>query len=131
MRRSYLATRNSRWEEFKEECIAEGKSSVWTLGTKRETNETVAKEEAGRLGTENLQKKHGLPEANHCSRWREWRIYFVVRLPALQQFSSGGLYLVGIDRKEALQLVVCTLLRKILMDSTQQDSGGADWHRRR
>ena len=35
--------------------------------------------------------------------------YIAVRLPALQQFSSEGLFLVGIGRKEAMQLVVCNL----------------------
>ena len=50
------------------------------------------------------------------------RVGFVVHLPALQVFHwrtlfggyrRQGLHAVGIDRKEALQLVVCNLWRKI------------------
>ena len=61
--------------------------------------------------------------------------HFVVRLPTLQQFSIGGLLLVGVDRtrrlqqqkEEALQLVVCGWLRPLRMESAKQNTGGADW----
>ena len=81
----------------------------WALGTIREAYEKVVKEEAGRLGIvrENLRKSTDFLRANLCAgRWNE-RSHFVVCLPALQQFFSGGLYLVGIDGEEARQLVVC------------------------
>ena len=81
----------------------------WALGTIREAYEKVVKEEAGRLGIvrENLRKSTDFLRANLCAgRWNE-RSHFVVCLPALQEFSSGGLYLVGFDGEEARQQVVC------------------------
>ena len=55
-----IATRGSRWENFKEECRVKGKSSEWALGIIREAYEKVVKEEAGRLGIVrgNLETKH-------------------------------------------------------------------------
>ena len=85
----------------------------WALGTIREAYEKVVREEAGRLGIvrENWRKSTDFLRANLCAgRWNE-RSHFVVCLPALQQFSSGGLYLVGIDGEEARQLVVCKSVR--------------------
>ena len=89
-----------------EECRVKGKSSEWSLGTTREACEKVVKEEAGRLGI--------IREF-----WRK-RTDFLKRIitlsyicPHCNSFLSGGLYLVGIDGKEALQLVVCNLWRKI------------------
>ena len=111
IRKGCVAGKDSRWQDFKEECKVKGKSSEWNSGTVREK---VVKEEAGRLGIvrEILRKKHGFPEANHCAgRWNG-RSHFVVCLPALQQFSSGR-NLVCTDGEEALQLVVCNLWRKI------------------
>ena len=49
-RKGYVAMRDSRWEDFKEECRVQGKSSEWAPGTIREAYEKVVKEEAGRLG---------------------------------------------------------------------------------
>ena len=80
-----------------------GKSSDWAFGTTRE-----AYEKAG-----NLDKKHGFLKANHCASRRKGRSYLVAHLPALQQFSSSGQYLEGIDGEEVLQLVVCNLWRKV------------------
>ena len=78
--------------KFKEVCGEKGKSSELAPRTIREACEKVVKEEASR---------------------RAGRSYFVVHLPALQQFFSLGQYVVGIDGEEALQLVVCNLWRKI------------------
>ena len=46
-------------------------------------------------------------------------------MPTLQQFFLKGLHLVGIDRKEAPQ-VVRNLWRKTCMCSAQQVTGGAN-----
>ena len=50
MRRGYHAMRDGSWEEFKERCRVEEKSSEWTLKRIREANEKVARDEIGRLG---------------------------------------------------------------------------------
>ena len=50
MRKGNIAVRDSRWEEFKEECRAKEKSSEWAPGTIREACGKVAKEEVGRVG---------------------------------------------------------------------------------
>ena len=84
-----------------------------------------------------LRNKYSFLEAHCGSRWKE-RGNPVKNLPALLQFPSGGLHLVGIGRTrrqqphddEALQLVVRGVWRQI-MESTQQDSGGASRHKRR
>ena len=47
--------------------------------------------------------------AYHRASWED--NHSVVLVPTLQQFSSGGLHLVGIDDEEPLQLVVQDLLR--------------------
>ena len=49
LRKGHFAIRDSRWEEFEEECREILKSSEWVLGTIREAYEKVVKEEAGRL----------------------------------------------------------------------------------
>ena len=76
-------------EEFKEECKEKWKSSVWAFGTIREAYEKGGeRRRSWTFGhcTGNLEKKHGLLEANHCASWRNWRSYIVVHLPALRQF---------------------------------------------
>ena len=50
LRKGYFETRDSRWEEFKEECMEKGMSSESALGAIREAYEKVVKEEAGRVG---------------------------------------------------------------------------------
>ena len=112
--KAFITIRDSRWEKFKEECRVKRKSSEWCLGTIREAYEKTVKE-AGRWEdcTGNLEKKHGFPEAHHCTNRWKGRSYLVVHLPALHLFSSEGLSLVGIDGDKALQLVVCNLWRKI------------------
>ena len=89
MRKGCIATRDSRWEDFKEECRVKGKSSECSVGTVREAFKKAVKEEAGRLGYE---KEHGFSEANHCAgRWNG-SSHFVVCLPTLPQYSSGRLF---------------------------------------
>ena len=61
------------------------------------------------------EEEHGLLAAGHSAGRLNGRSHFVECLPTLQQFSSGGLHLVGTDgtrrrqqqKEEALQLVVC------------------------
>ena len=103
MRKSYIVTRDGSWEEFKERHKAKEKSSGWTLEKIREAYEKVAREEIGRLGIvrEILRKSTDF-----------------LRRIILQQFSFGGLHLVGIggtQRQEEgeLQLVVRGLWRQI------------------
>ena len=72
MRNGYIAIRDVRWEDFKEECRVKGKSSEWAIGTIREPYEKVVKKkEAVRLGlVREILGEHGFSEANHCaSRW--------------------------------------------------------------
>ena len=117
----HLAMRDGSWEEFKERNREEEESSEWTLERTREVHEKVAKDEIGRNRAGNFEEEHGLREADHCAgRWNG-RSHPVEHLPALQQFSSGGQHLVGIDRtrrqqqqeEEALQLVVRGVWRQI------------------
>ena len=65
----------------------------------REAHEKVAKDEIGRLGIvqEILKKSTDFFAAGHrASRWNG-RCHLVVCLPALKQFSFGGLQSAGID----------------------------------
>ena len=74
----------------------------------REAFEKVAKDEAG-----NLNIVQGIMlKAYHRASRRTRRCHCVVSVPTLQQFPFGGLHFVGLDRKEALQLVVRKLWRK-------------------
>ena len=71
--KGYIAIRNGTYEEFQEGCRVKRKSSEWALGTIREAYEKVVKEESWTFGfcARNLEKKYGLPEADHCaSRWK-------------------------------------------------------------
>ena len=74
----------------------------------REAFQKVAKEEAGRLSenrTKNYVKEYRLLAAHHCASRRARRCHGVIFVPKLQQFSSGGLRVVGFRCEEALQLV--------------------------
>ena len=82
----------------KERHRKEGKSSEWTLKRIREACEKVAK--IGRLDIvqEILRKSTEFLRRGHCaSRWNG-RSHCVVRLPASQQFSIGGLSFGGYRR---------------------------------
>ena len=50
MRKSFFATRDGSWEEFRKGCSEKEKASEWTLEKIREAYEKVAREEIGRLG---------------------------------------------------------------------------------
>ena len=82
--------RDSRWEDFEEGCRVKG---LYGKSCEKGTDfsRRIVAQARASIG----------------------RSHFVVCLPALQQFSSGGLHLVGIDQKEALVLVVCNLWRKV------------------
>ena len=139
MRRGYLAVRVRSWEEFRERYREKEESSEWTLERIREAHEKSSKRWNWTLGNRpwNFEEEHRLREADHCAGPWNGRSHPVVYLPAWQQFSSGGLHLVGIDRtrrqqqqeEEALQLVVRGVWRQIWMESTQQDSGDAARHK--
>ena len=58
----------------------------------------------------NYVKEHGFLAAYHRASWED--NHSVVFVPTLQQFSSGGLHMVGIDDEEPLQLVVRNMWRK-------------------
>ena len=108
MRRGFLAMRDGSWEEFEERYREEEKSPDWTLERIREAYEQVAKD--GRLGNVHDSLRKSAAFVRRVIAPVGVTLSFF--LPALQQFSFGGLHLVGIDgtrrqQQEALQLVVC------------------------
>ena len=135
MRRGYLAMKNGSWEEFKERYRGKKKkSSEWTLERMREAYEKVTNDEIGRLGiVQEILRKSTAFLRRVIAPVGGMESHFVVCRPALQQFSFGGLLLVGIDgtrrrqqqKEDALQLVVCGMWRQIRMESAQQDTGCA------
>ena len=58
-------------------------------------------------------EEHGFLAAYHRASRRTRRCHSVVSVPTLQALSSEGPHLVGLNWKEALQLVVRTSWRKI------------------
>ena len=79
-----------------------------TFSVKKSESEKVSK------GCSEKEEQEGIQgQWQHCASRRTRRCHPVVVVPTLQQFSFGGLHLVGTYRKEALQLVVRNLWIKI------------------
>ena len=104
--------RDGSWEEFEERYRKEEK--VTRLDSRKNTRSLRTSGKRWTLGqcARQFEEERGLRAEGH----RAGRCHLVVFfLPALQQFSFGGLHLVGIDgtrrqqqeKEEALQLVVC------------------------
>ena len=68
---------------------------------------------------------HGLLEADHCSSRRNGRSHFVARVSSLSLFPDRRLHLMGLfwARMEAMQLVVCSLWRQVLLKGTEWSLG--------
>ena len=90
MRRACSAMKLGNWESFKEECRKKGSGLCeWTFERLQElTRRWQRMKSAAWAFPRNLEKEHGLLEADHHNR-RNGRNHLVACLPALQLFPFG------------------------------------------
>ena len=97
MKQAFLALKGGDWEGYKGIFRVRAKASEWAFDRGKEAFEQVAQDEAEKVSI--VQKERAWKY--RLASWRTRRRHDVILVPALQQFSSRRLCLVGLSGEKS------------------------------